>query len=244
MEYSTRKDLTAQKFGQLEVIGFSHVDQHRTTHWLCKCSCGNEKAISGKNLRRNLVGSCGCGQHNGQKGKAAHNRKDLTGLVLNDLTVIRVSHTIGKVVYWLCKCKCGNEKAIRRGNLLNGQKDCGHKKNLQRGEASFNNLLRSYKMSAERRGYEFLLTTEEFRTLTSSNCHYCGDTPREGAIDNKYVNGIYLRNGIDRVDNSIGYILTNCVPCCSIHNDMKGELTYQQFIDECIKVANNKKVLS
>lgn len=37
-------------------------------------------------------------------------------------------------------------------------------------------------------------------------------------------------NGLDRVDNSIGYIESNVVPCCYICNKMKGELPVEDFL--------------
>lgn len=37
------------------------------------------------------------------------------------LVVIRFSHKVGKMVYWLCRCDCGSEKAIRSGHLVSGR---------------------------------------------------------------------------------------------------------------------------
>lgn len=55
--------------------------------------------------------------------------KDLTGLKLNKLTVIkRVEkpvHLKSKDIFWLCKCDCGNERILPAGKLTHGQKSCG-----------------------------------------------------------------------------------------------------------------------
>jgi len=40
------------------------------------------------------------------------------------------------------------------------------------------------------------------RTALASPCYYCG----------------YPSNGVDRIDNSIGHIMTNCIPCCHTCN--------------------------
>jgi hypothetical protein len=48
---------------------------------------------------------------------------------------------------------------------------------------------------------------------------YCHYPPRGGF------------NGIDRVDNSKGYILGNCVPCCSWCNRAKADGTLAKFMD-------------
>lgn len=58
------------------------------------------------------------------------------------------------------------------------------------------------------------------------------------------INGSKLfRNGIDRVDNSLGYILSNVVSCCKICNYMKKDLSEQEFQDQCERVylAKDKK---
>ncbi|WP_090576415.1 HNH endonuclease [Nitrosomonas sp. Nm58] len=54
--------------------------------------------------------------------------KDMTGMVFGRFTVIRrdserKSHSGSR---WICRCECGNEKSIIRGNLISGQiKSCG-----------------------------------------------------------------------------------------------------------------------
>lgn len=56
----------------------------------------------------------------------ANNRKDLSGLIFNNLTVISYSHTENKRAYWNCICKCGNKK-IAQGKLVSSGnvKSCG-----------------------------------------------------------------------------------------------------------------------
>lgn len=52
-------DLTGQRFGRLTVISRIENVGHNTS-WLCKCDCGNEKIVSGNNLRNGSTKSCGC----------------------------------------------------------------------------------------------------------------------------------------------------------------------------------------
>ncbi len=59
------KDLTDQRFGRLCVVEASHVHvqpngKRSVVYWLCVCSCGNLKTISGKHLRLGRTRSCGC----------------------------------------------------------------------------------------------------------------------------------------------------------------------------------------
>ena len=48
-----------QTFGRLTVIHFAYSKDGRT-FWHCKCSCGKEKDVATKDLKRGTVKSCGC----------------------------------------------------------------------------------------------------------------------------------------------------------------------------------------
>ena len=56
-------DITGQRFGRLLVIGlYGRVPsgEQFKTMWNCKCDCGNEKVISGAELKNGHTNSCGC----------------------------------------------------------------------------------------------------------------------------------------------------------------------------------------
>lgn len=57
-------NMVGKVFERLTVIEFSHIYRPRTNHatayWKCQCICGNYKIVSGKNLRKGNVRSCGC----------------------------------------------------------------------------------------------------------------------------------------------------------------------------------------
>lgn len=74
------------------------------------------------------------------------------------------------------------------------------------------------------RGREWGMTDEHALKLITSPCHYCGEMKE--------------LNGIDRVDNAIGYLTTNCVPCCKHCNRMKWTMPLDEFIERCRRVAN------
>lgn len=63
-------DLTGQKFGRLTVIKL-HGTKNKTSYWLCKCDCGNEKIVRASNLKNKHVRSCGCLQ---QESRLTHSR--------------------------------------------------------------------------------------------------------------------------------------------------------------------------
>lgn len=55
-------DLTGQKFGKLTVLerDFSRPSNNDGAFWRCKCECGNETIVLGKNLKQHNCLSCGC----------------------------------------------------------------------------------------------------------------------------------------------------------------------------------------
>ena len=101
-------------------------------------------------------------------------------------------------------------------------------------------------MKAKYRGLGFNLSKKLFTELTSSPCHYCGAEPSQVAYENnKTVEGkkhsSYLYNGLDRVDNNIGYTKNNVVPCCKIHNEWKRAMPYKDFVNIIVNTANYLK---
>ncbi len=55
---------------------------------------------------------------------------------------------------------------------------------------------------------------------------------------NKYDknNKLIHRNGIDRFDNTIGYIKDNCRSCCSLCNYLKRDSSYEKFINKIKRI--------
>lgn len=96
-------------------------------------------------------------------------------------------------------------------------------------DAACNRLIRSYKRHAKNRGLAWNLNKEEFKKLTTSNCYYCNIIPKHKCYSNSKNQNPYIYNGIDRIDNKIGYEENNCVPCCGLCNQAKMDLTYEEF---------------
>ena len=53
-------DLTGNIYGRLTVICQVENTKEGRARWKCRCDCGNEKDIPGKDLRRGNIKSCGC----------------------------------------------------------------------------------------------------------------------------------------------------------------------------------------
>ena len=187
----------------------------------------------------------------------SHNQLKLTGQKFGRLTVIEPSHKdIRGTLWWRCKCKCGKEAIVRGPSLKNrSTKSCGclgkenmaayvEKCRLPKGEAARNAVLGSHKSGAKKRNIEQALTDEQIIALHKENCHYCG-CPPSNIMSPKDYNGSYTYNGIDRIDNTKGYTITNTVSCCYICNKAKGTLSVEDFmgwIDNLITYKANKGI--
>jgi len=108
---------------------------------------------------------------------------------------------------------------------------------LAYGESSFYALLAGYKKSAANRSMEFTLSDEQFLQLTVCDCHYCGVEPSQ-KFKTSTGFGPYIYNGIDRIDNNIGYVIENCVSCCKKCNFLKRSSTSSEFIEHCHRVSD------
>lgn len=128
----------------------------------------------------------------------------------------------------LVRCACGVEKIII-ADTLSSIKSCGCKwmelHKLPENQAAVNHYFASYLDGARKRRLSFQLTHEDFLNLVTSNCYYCGAEPEQNIPAAKRYNGTRLVNGIDRVDNTKGYIKENCVSCCRKCNSKKGACT-------------------
>ena len=108
-------------------------------------------------------------------------------------------------------------------------------------EAAFlNDNYKRLKKQAKFRGIEFNLSKEQVDALTQDECFYCGDTGSN--IGKLYLvshrEKVFKWNGIDRVDNTKGYVTGNVVTCCRYCNAWKSDWTYSEFINRCKRVVD------
>lgn len=153
------------------------------------------------------------------------------GEKINMLTIVKLTGTkySGRAVKQLCvvQCECGNEKEITIDSVTSrGVKSCGCAKRT-RGNSALSRTYGRYKSGANQRNYSFSLSREDFESLVTSKCHYCGVEPSTLA---EYNNHTFVYNGIDRVDNSLGYEIGNVVTCCITCNRAKHNLPYDEFM--------------
>jgi hypothetical protein len=90
---------------------------------------------------------------------------------------------------------------------------------------NYNPMYVSYIHSADKKRLLFQINEELFDTITSNHCYICG---KLATIEHK--------NGLDRLNSSIGYIENNVYSCCGNCNYMKNNYTYKSFIDKCVMI--------
>jgi len=90
---------------------------------------------------------------------------------------------------------------------------------------------------AENRKLEWGISEETFDELVAKNCHYC-DSPPSNIKWGRGNNGVFVYSGIDRKDNTKGYLLDNVVPCCVVCNWMKRHLSVAEFLSHVKKISN------
>ena len=179
---------------------------------------------------------------------------DLSGLKIGKLKVLGISEKRNKHnrIMWDCICDCGNKKSIS-SDMLNktlrgqiGSKSCGclrnnaHNKIKNREEAIFRQIYNStiVKRSKSKK-WEQWIGYEYFKDISKKNCFYCGEKPSNYLKDRLNESTIIKYSGIDRIDNDLGYIETNVVPCCKKCNTAKNVLSQNEFKELIVKIYNN-----
>lgn len=220
-------DETGKTYGRLTVLSRAGSTRHRVALWLCRCECAAEVVVSGHNLRNGTTQSCGCLQREMVGNK--HFKNEL-GNQYGKLTVLSRLESKNGAAVWLCHCECGNEVATYGYELRRGHtQSCGCLSRLPFGRAAFNALIFRMERSAKKRGYVWALTEDQVERLTSQPCYYCDTMPTQGASWTCGYNGVYLYNGLDRVDNEQGYTIDNVVPACGRCNEAKNNMTQDEF---------------
>ncbi len=185
--------------------------------------------------------------------KASKLDEKLIGKTFNNIKILKVSHIDeNSRRFYTIKClRCKKLSYMRSDRFSGTQKlnTCCHcrqenaiTKSIKRATPNtvFNVLYKHCENGAISRNYIFLLSLHEFKSIITKNCFYCGNEPQLTG-SSKSINKskiIVKNNGIDRIDNSIGYILSNCVPCCKMCNHMKKDYSKNDFLSHIDKIYN------
>ena len=106
-----------------------------------------------------------------------------------------------------------------------------NKDKLEEYKKSPHTRYKVYQSNATNKGRVFDITEDDFYTITTKPCVYCG-----GYSDT--YNGKPF-NGIDRIDSNLGYFIDNCVPCCTTCNRMKMDMAVNDWFDKMKQILAN-----
>lgn len=176
--------------------------------------------------------------------------EDLSGRKFGKLTVVgRAASDVfrgakrQRIVAWDCLCDCGRSVTVDRSSLKNGNttscRCTWRKRDTDKGEQFWLRVTYRYMSDAKKRGLEWRLTDEQAVEMLGKPCAYCGAAPEIRTYGKGERERSGLANGIDRVDNSSGYSMLNCVPCCPECNMSKKTRTAEEFIEHCKRVARH-----
>lgn len=237
-------DLSGQRFGKLLVVKDSDrvsPKGHRI-YVDCICDCGNTTTLCKMSLKKeNGTKSCGC--------LSKKYFIDLTGQKFNNLTLTTyLGKDNSKNNVYRATCDCGGSIIVQGSDAKTGKiQSCGCKYFTKqvatakaRGlEGLYKQLFAGYK-GAPRRGYSFNLDYEWFKLEIVKNCHYCNSVPQNTKVHKQsYGDLILLYNGLDRVNNDIGYEPENCVPCCRSCNIAKHTYSAGHFKEMVTNIYNH-----
>lgn len=110
------------RIGHLTVSEATEQRKGRYIVWRCRCDCGKDILLDTRTLQRGTITDCGCIT------KVKPGQKDMTGQRFGRLVCLYPEDARGtdNGTLWHCRCDCGRECSIPRGQLVNGYtKSCG-----------------------------------------------------------------------------------------------------------------------
>lgn len=130
--------------------------------------------------------------------------------------------------------RCGSKVLGSASKFTSPCKKCSYEKNINlKSPEEF--VYEKYAYNAMMRDLDFLLTKEEFASLIKMNCFFCDLPPSNEWKMNRKKNNVLIYSGVDRINNNEGYLLNNCIPCCSICNRAKGTMSLEEFKEQVIR---------
>jgi hypothetical protein len=126
--------------------------------------------------------------------------------------------------------RCEHNKNRSRCRLCNGGSYCEHSRirtvcSICSPESTYN----QYKRRADKRRLVFTLSSDEFKRIVEQACVFCGELnePR----------------GVDRRNNDIGYVFSNCQSCCWPCNELKRNWTEHEFLSHVHRIEEHQNQL-
>ena len=214
--------MLGQKFGELTVLKEGPKQKSGTRRFYCLCSCGNTTLTRVGRLLKHRTTQC--------KG----HKKRLLNEVYGDFIILaRIETSRNRAAL---KIQCINCKIIRvrRSYAVKNTAQCRCR--LPKIEGKTGWVYNRTRRAAFERNLEFTLSKQFFDLLIISNCYYCGIGPKQNAYH-------YVKiNGVDRVDNTKGYIEDNVVACCNMCNTAKLNHTKEDFLGWAMRLYHHQSL--
>lgn len=195
-----------------------------------------------------------------KRNKGTRNDRPLSiGEVFFDLTVASLCEKDkdGKICY-LCKCKCGKERKVRRSYLVHGTtKSCGCGRKVASSVTAKKNVLAAIAArkrfvgdlggsmwsrilkNATVRGISVSLTQEEAWTLFIDQRKKCALTGLDLYLHPHHKDRNLVTASLDRIDSTQGYIKGNVQWVHKDVNRMKNGFSEVRFKEICRLVVNH-----
>lgn len=120
-------------------------------------------------------------------------------------------------------------------------------------DVSIGTMYRRTQQNAKKRGIIFDLSIKTYSATVFLDCAYCG---LPASQSNTFTRKLRVQkrtsplklykavhevryNGLDRIDNTVGYLDGNIAPCCKQCNVAKQDFTHQEFM-EWVKRIHDK----
>lgn len=180
----------------------------------------------------------------------------MIGQTYNRLTVIEeVYKTTGRNRRFKCLCVCGTYTEVSLDKIRSGStKSCGcwmtevNKKKaykLYGGAVKYTPYEATARRVAQSRSYKDI-PFEHFMELSQKDCYYCGEPPfnkqncaGKNSSQNMRDNADFIYNGLDRIDNNLGHVVGNLVPCCKFCNWSKRDRAQKEFYEWALSVNSH-----
>lgn len=246
---ATKVNLVGRRFGSRVVLSFEGINASNQGLWKVRCDCGAESIVARSALNPNKGKFCAACRTEGMR-----RERDLTGETFGEWTVegFAGNHPKTKAAIYNVRCSCGAVRRLPATTLLTENskqcKKCKHAKHRgEPGQSGLSQLISNYSQGAKVRQLVWTLSRAQAKLLFEGNCHYCGAPPSLECYPKTKVTlesrtlGKFVYNGIDRVDNSLGYVTNNVVACCKTCNMAKHSLTQEEFLAWAKRLAQHQK---
>ena len=260
------EECVGQRFGRFIVLRRSSLkttikSQAKNPRVDCQCDCGKIVDKRWADVCFGRCISCGCERiETASQGMLGRRFSRLVVLSRVGSDTYASKSRIRKRSLYRCQCDCGTEIvclgiSLRSGNTESCgclQKDAALRNiataivacTKPEGTAAKNTAIYNYKFNASERGLSWNLSDEQAIVLFTGNCFYCGKTPGPKNTKSEKLRNYrnFYRNGIDRIDNTVGYELDNCVACCWECNRMKNAMQQHDFLNHVAKIASHQRM--